>query len=231
MQFKTCKISEIIDLYPKLFESLRKYYPFEITKDKKDYYNFNGLKLLNSIIETNIISEQQFHDKWVKGFLDKIHNSTNYKIIGATYGIVPNIGGRIILEENQDHTLELHFFVSLIENYYSIQIVKICEIQYYNSYLKIIKSGKGLKEIYVSPPDNKYGELFNKIDNFICSELNGAKFLPFRFDLVRIENFQVFYKDTIDYSTISDCFFHKGFLYDKDCSIFGDIDYKISYLK
>lgn len=227
MEFITYNIIDIKTKYPKLFETIKEYHPLEIKKNEEDYISFRGLKLLNNIIESNIISPKGFQDKWEKGFLDKLSDVINYNVIGATYGIVPNVGARIILEKNKDSSLELIFFVSLIKNYYSIQIVKVCEIEYYNDCLKILKRGKGIKEIYVSPPNNQYGNLFNKIDDFISNQLKGAKFLPFRFDLIRIENFQVFYKDSVDYNTVSDAFFHKGFFFDSNCLIFGDIDYKI----
>jgi hypothetical protein len=186
MEFITYNIIDIKTKYPKLFETIKEYHPLEIKKNEEDYISFRGLKLLNNIIESNIISPKGFQDKWEKGFLDKLSDVINYNVIGATYGIVPNVGARIILEKNKD-----------------------------------------IKEIYVSPPNNQYGNLFNKIDDFISNQLKGAKFLPFRFDLIRIENFQVFYKDSVDYNTVSDAFFHKGFFFDSNCLIFGDIDYKI----
>lgn len=48
------------------------------------------------------------------------------KIFGATHGHSPNYGGVIKLNKSNEerHYKELHFYVSLIFNYFSIQIVE-----------------------------------------------------------------------------------------------------------
>lgn len=219
MEYLIWKAENLKDKYSKIFFNLNKYYDFDDTLDK------NKTKIMNSIIEERIINQQNYKIQWVECFLDKLSKLVNYEVVGATYGIGPSLGGKIII--NKEKKKELTFFVSLLSNYYSIQIVEIDKYYITNEYFTN-KESLGVKKIIVSPVETEFGELFNTVDKFIRNEIKDSKFLPFKFDMIKIIDFKVNYKFINDYSTVSDGFFNKGLALLKNTQIIGDINYLIN---
>ncbi|BCY28369.1 hypothetical protein [Flavobacterium okayamense] len=219
MKFTEIEISSIKNKFPLIFNVLNIYYESN-----------NGIDLINDKIEKNILNLENFNKIWKNDCFDKIEDLLKLKVINATHGLVPNVGGKIILKNTIEESFELHFFYSLLDNFYSIQIVKIGKINVYHPYLNIFKKGIGIKEIIVSPHENEFIDIFNKVDLFLKNKFKDSYFVPFYFDLLRIKDFKVFYKDEINFSTISDCFFHKGFVFDFECKIIGDFNYKKNLL-
>lgn len=212
--------------YPSVFSHLHKFYTIQISKKEKLNYKKN--ELLNEVINKNIIENSTYQKQWKNIFINKLSKIINYEIIDATHGLSPNFGGRIILNKSEDNkkNKELFFFISFITNYYSIQIVNFDKYIISNKYFSN-KEAFGIKKIIVSPLENENENLFKEIEEFICNTIDNAKFLPFKFDTIKIENFQVPYKYVKDYSTISDGFFNKGLIFHEETEIIGDIEYKI----
>lgn len=153
-----------------------------------------------------------------------------YDVIGATYGLVPNYGGKVLLEQSDDlrYSTELYFFVSLINNFYSIQIVYSDKYSTFKRDFLPDITGYGIKKIIVSPINEHFGDAFSQIDEMIKSKFDNSIFLPFRFDVTKLENFEVPYSPSLDFCTqISKAFFHKGIQLNEQTEIIGDIDYKI----
>lgn len=217
-------------------ENLKNEYPNVFLKLNK-FYNFNNsnikvkLNLLNSIIEEKILNKENYKSSWEMSFLDKLSKTINYDVIGATYGLGPSLGGKIIINKDKDSkkTIELIFFISLLTNYYSIQIVNIDKYFLKNEYF-IKKEAWGVNKIIVSPLEDDLGKLFISVENFILSEIKDAKFLPFKFDMIKIKDFQVNYKFVKDYSSVSDGFFSKGIVLHDNTEIIGYINYKFHNL-
>lgn len=219
-------IKELKKQYPNLANTLDFYYPIGIKQEDPIYNKYVGTQVLNSIIEENILNNEIFVSRWEKDFLDKLEKRINHKIIGATLGLVPNIGGLIELYESDDlrNRHQMHFYVSLIKSYYSIQFIKSYK------YMKHKNGdiGWGAEELIVSPVDGYYKELFFEIENYIKEKLPDAKFLPYSIDQLKLEGLQV------SYSFLEDCeigrgFFHKFFAYEA-IKITGDINYRINEL-
>lgn len=216
-------IKELKKKYPNLANTIDYYYPIGIKMEDPIYKEYVGNQILNSIIEENILNNEIFVSRWEKDFLGELEKRINRKIIGATLGLVPNIGGLIELYESDDlcELHQIHFYVSLIKNYYSIQFVKS------NKYMKHQRGniGWGAEELIVSPVDNYYKELFLEIENYIREKLPDAKFLPYSIECLKLEGLQV------NYSVLEDCeigrgFFHKFFAYEAK-KVIGDINYRI----
>lgn len=219
-------IKELKKLYPNLANTLDFYYPIGIKQEDPIYNKYVGTQVLNSIIEENIVNNEIFVSRWEKDFLGELEKRINHKIIGATLGLVPNIGGLIELYESDDlrNLHQIHFYVSLLKNYYSIQIIKSYK------YMKQENGdiGWGAEELIVSPVEGFYKELFLEIENYIKEKLPDSKFLPYSIDKLKLEGLQV------NYSFLEDCeigrgFFHKFFAYES-IKISGDPDYRINEL-
>jgi len=61
----------------------------------------------------------------------------------------------------------------------------------------------------------------------IVEDFKNAHFLPFRFDLTKLKDFETSTSISRDFSTpISNAFFHKGKLVNQNTKIVGDIDYQ-----
>lgn len=225
MEYLIWNYETLREAYPKVCLYLNKFYSYNIKE--KDHIDYNRVDLLNEVIGKNILEREIYEKKWKVGFLDKLSKKINYEIIDATHGLVPNFGGRIILNKSENNSKkELLFFVSLITNYYSIQIINIDKYIISNEYFTN-KEAMGVKKIVVSPLEIENGSLFIEIEKFICSKIDNAKFLPFKFDTIKLEKFEVPYKYVKDFSTVSDAFFHKGLTLHKDTEIIGNIEYKI----
>ncbi|WP_452219614.1 hypothetical protein [Lacinutrix salivirga] len=219
--------------YPNLHFYLNLYYPVGIKSSDDKYKSYIGQKNLSRNIKDKIENNEHLKLYWTNGFLKKISQEINYQTLDATYGLVPNYGGRIILNQSDNlrFSTELQFFVSLINNFYSIQIIYSDKYTSYEHDFSINTTGYGINTIIVSPIKKKYGELFLKIENLIKEEFLDASFIPFRFNLTKLKDFEVPYEFSKDFQTsISKAFFHKGKLLHENTEIIGDIDYKIDKL-
>lgn len=214
------------DKYPSIFYQLSRFYEIDdiVNENKLEQKNI----LLNNIIENKIVNSKNYKLYWETNFLDKLSKVINHKVVGATYGIGPSLGGKIILmtDINTKKSKELVFFISLITNYYSVQIVTI-DKYFINNNFYTNKEAWGVENVVVSSIPTDDGKLFDIVEKFICDELVDAKFFPFIFDTIKLNNFIVPYKYVYDFSTISDGFFNKGLILHENTKIIGDINYKI----
>lgn len=220
--------------YPMVHFYLNSIYPVGLKVSDEHYKTFIGQKVVDSLIEDNIVNSKNLNSKWTNGFLKKVSEKTNHEVYGATFGLVPNFGGKMVLKESDDlrYSTELCFFVSLLYNFYSIQIEFIDKFTTYHRPFLPDTTGYGTKKIVVSPIENKYGNLFQQIDELIISEFEDAKFLPFRFDLIKLKDFEVSHHYSSDFCTqISKAFFCKGLSINEKTEIIGDIDYKMNKVK
>ena len=222
---------DLRDNYPNVSYYLNQYYPIGISKNDKRYADYSGMKCLSDLIERNILNPENFNKTWQKGFLNELSNEISFDVTGATYGLAPNFGGKILLDESEDlsRSTELLFFVSLLTNYFSIQIVEKNKFNVYEHNILGKKTGWGIDRIFVSPVQNDYLEMFKKVESFIFNKLQDSKFLPFIFDKIRIKKFEVPYKEEKDCS-VSSGFFNKGFSIKENSEIIGDVKYRINEL-
>ena len=219
--------------YPILHSALNQHYPVGLKSSDKKYRDYIGYKSLEHIIVRNIENPKYLKKQWDDNFLKKVKSITNYSVRGATFGYFPNYGGEIILKQSNDlrYFTKLQFFVSFIYNYYSIHIVDTNRFITYQREFLPDTTGIGTLKVIVSPIESEYGELFNKISDLIKIEFDNAKFIPFRFDITKLIDFEVHYEHSTDFcDPISKAFFHKGNILNEKTEIIGNIDYKIDEL-
>ncbi|MCL9808979.1 hypothetical protein [Flavobacterium luminosum] len=221
-------LEELKFYQPTIYNIVSKYYPLGIKKNSKAYQNHIGIIFLKNEIINKIENKDNFNENWEESVLLDIKNSfKNYTVTGATYGFVPNYGGIIQLEQSNktNLTVELHFYVSFIENIFTIQIVSLdnsIEINYETGSIQ----GPKIKELIVSPVEGYYKDIFLTVENTIRDRFKNSKFLPYSIESIELSNFEVFYTEGKN-CHLGQAFFLKGFPYTVPEKIIGDINYKI----
>lgn len=112
----------------------------------------------------------------------------------------------------------MHFYKSLTGNYFTIEILE-------NIHPKEILHpvfGKrktwAIENIIVSPV-GEYEEVFLKVYESIIKKYKGVKFLPYIFDLYKVNNLNVPYKSNNEEVTIAGAFFQKFSSYEESITI------------
>lgn len=223
---KTISKNEFSSIYPIFFNDLIEYYPILIKKKNSIDYNNSIVDNLETIIKDEILNNENYLKNWSNGFLLNMKKKLNLEdVYPTTAGFVPNLSGMIKLKVFDNIRIELHFYKSLINNYFNIEILKI------NTKKKIIhkilgeKIIIGIDEIIVSP-ENEYKTIFEDVLDLFYNEFENSVFVPYYFDLIRIKNFKVVHK-LEDNATISDAFFQKYSKFDESITVIGDIYYKL----
>lgn len=153
-----------------------------------------------------------------------------HDISGSTAGLVPNFSGVIRLKNTIESRTELHFYKSLIGNYFTIEILENIHLKEISHPVFGKRKSWAIENIIVSPV-GEYEEVFLKVYQSITTKYKGVKFLPYVFDLYRITNLDVPYKSNSEQVTIDGAFFQKFSSYDKSIAIVGNIAYEIDRLK
>ncbi len=217
--------------YSEISHCIKKYYPVGLTRENKDYFDYSGIKELNAIIQKNILDDDYYKKEWEEGFINELKLKLNFQDIrGTTAGLVPNFSGAITLEKTLESRTELHFYKSLIGNYFTIEILE-------NIHSKEISHPVfGKRKIWaiesiITSPVGEYEEVFLKVYESIIEKYKGVKFLPYVFDLYKINDLDVPYKSNNEEVTVAGTFFQKYSSYDESIIIVGDIYYEIDRLK
>lgn len=221
---------------PKIFEILNYYYPLGYSKEDKEYLDYKGIKELLSLISDKISGKNDFYKNWQNDVCLEIENLLGKKVIGASFGLVPNFGGRINLSNNpsQNYYDELQFYVSFLKNIYSIQVLRVCKNMKVKGWGRFRDyEGEGIETLIVSPVKGYYEDEFNKVENFIKNKFKEATFLPYSIDVLKIEGLDVTYCD-IEYCPVGEAFFSRylplNYYFNTIPVIIGDVDYKLDKL-
>jgi len=227
--FTTITNNELQDKYPEVHYYINSYYPVGLRKDDEKYSSFFGIQQLDSQTKSQIADKVSYKRIWELGFISKLKSSLKSKeILSTTAGLVPSFSGVIKLKETETYKTELHFYKSLINNYYSIEILDI------NKRKKIIhpilgeKIIIGIDTITVSP-EGEYKALFNRLLEFIENEFSDSKFVPYIFDTIKVEGLEIRHKLGKN-CTISDALFQKYSSYDESINLIGDIRFKLEHI-
>jgi len=230
LNYETINNKELKIRYPAIHFALNRYYPVGLKALSEEYSSFIGYKSLVQLIVRNIEHPEYMKKQWDDGFLKELSSVTGFSVEGATYGYAPNFGGRIVLEQSNDlrYSTSLCFYYSFIHNFYSIHIEYSDKfITYQRNHLPNTTAQGNLK-LMVSPVKGEYQELFNQVEKLMCVRFNNPKFIPFRFDITKLKDFETPTSVSLDFSTpISDAFFHKCKLLNGGTEIIGDVDYRM----
>ncbi|MBL4879786.1 MAG: hypothetical protein JKX82_00545 [Oleispira sp.] len=225
---------ELFDLYPEIFRVLTKFYPIGYHYESEKFQNHLSTQLVQKLIKEKIENKENLK-LWQDDFCSILSKSVGLQVIGATFGVSPAYGAKIIIEENLDRdlTIELHIKLSLLGHFYSIQI------GYINSRMKMKSdydylddiTGYGLEKLVISPIDGHYGDIFMKVENSIREYFQDGIFLPYKLDITRLSGLTTYYNEMVD-SPIGMAFF-RNFMpinYYKPPELLGNPNYMIEKL-
>ena len=188
---------------------------------------------LDKLIDCNILDKKHFKTYWVNGILSSIEEKMGEKIMDLTIGPIPNYGGMIRFTESSINSkslvFEVQFYISFINNYISIQIAEIQEHRFFNPVLKREMISQNLESLTVSPTNNKYGEIFLKLEQVLSRIIHKPIFIPFSVGSTVIEGFSIphSYKEV---NTVDDAFFCKKVPIKQSNNVLGNINYRIEEL-
>ncbi|MFL9830151.1 hypothetical protein ABS764_04730 [Flavobacterium sp. ST-87] len=229
--FIKVNIEELSDNISEIRDCIKKYYPIGLPKEDEKYYLYSGIKELNDIIEKNIVDNEYYKKEWQVGFIEKLKTKLDFQDIRCTTaGFVPNFSGIVMLKNTIESRTELHFYKSLIGDYFTIEILE-------NIHRKEISHpiyGKreiSIPERIIVSPVGEYADNFLKVYQSIIEKYSEVKFLPYCFDLYKVNNLEVPYKSDGEEVTIAGAFFQKYSLYNNWITVVGDINYQIDKLK
>jgi hypothetical protein len=167
--------SEKFDFW-KIYERIIKFYPVGILRDNPQFYEtFPGRKEFVELLVENIHNDKKFNKRWVN-FDKEIKKLTQKKVIGATYGQCPSFSSYVELEKKTNgkfkHLKEIHYFVSLLGNFYTI-------IGESKNELTEGKNKFHTTNYLVVSPENEFAEIFSLLSKQIESKFENYKFIPF----------------------------------------------------
>lgn len=167
--------------------------------------------------------------------LKTISEKLNYSLQGITFGFIPNYGGQLQFSEDLGNgkkaITQIQFYVSILRDVYTIQILEIEESIEYNQMLKMELPLPILKEIWVSPENHRYKDLFLSIKSSLEAIIKNPIFLPYRIQQIELKNIKPPTMEDKDKYSVGDAFFRKILpLQRKDATIFGDQDFEIDKL-
>ena len=209
--------------YPKIDAILNDYYKTKSSPTKD----------LHAVILEKIANPNNYKKYWTDGVLKTISNSIGHQVYGRTVGFVPNYGGSIEfltdLGNDKKAITQIHFYVSLLNDVYTIQINEIEEqiqkIEMLDKFMPVQK----LKEIWVSPSNHRYADLFLKIESILEETLHKPIFLPYSVQKMELNGIQIpnVHNNTV---YVEDAFFKKILPLNQDYIIKGNPKYRISEL-
>lgn len=222
---------QIMDNFPEIYNCIKKYYPIRSTREDENYFSYSGITALNEIIQKNIAHNECYETEWNTGFLEKLKLKLDFKeICSTTAGLVPNFSGVVRLKNDLESRTELHFYKSLIGNYFTIEVLENIHLK------KTLHPIFGKRKIWaieniITSPVGEYEEIFLKVYESIVEKYKDAKFLPYIFDIYKVNDLDVPYKTNGEEVTVAGAFFQKYSSYDDSINIVGDINYEIDKLR
>ena len=218
---------ELVKFYPDLASDLLNHYPIGIKNSSVLYRESVETQRLNNLISEKILDDRYISD-WKEGFCQKLAQKLNCKVFSSTPGISPSRSGYFFLDKNDSlaQNCALHFYVSLINNYFYIEIVTRNKlVQGKDKFKNFLKS----QTITVSPARD-YGIKFKIVYDFIRTYFKNSKFIPFNFNNLKLDGLEVIHSNCSNCS-IHQAFFAKNTIYVDGMKVYGDVKYEIELLK
>ncbi|MBS1744619.1 MAG: hypothetical protein JST21_00470 [Bacteroidetes bacterium] len=160
-----------------IYSCISKYYPIGISYDSiESFYNsYPGVLQQKKIIEENIYNQENFRYKWLN-FYENIGKELGQNIRGTTTGITSCFSALWELERLTTNDLvrtkELHFFVSLLGNFYTIIGLDKSEITINSKYVSVTN-------FLVVSPEIEYKEGFIYLNKRIEEQFEKYRFVPY----------------------------------------------------
>ncbi|GAA4272055.1 hypothetical protein U6A24_11145 [Aquimarina gracilis] len=228
----TISFKGLRDHYPVVHNSIKSYYPVGIPFKSELYRSHTGIKEIQDLINRNIVDKKRLESVWVNGFCEELGTKIDLPIVEATFGVAPSYAIRVVIEENKSkgESIELHCRVSLLNNFFNIQIAYLKDnmrIEREEKYLKEFVT-LGLDKLVISPVKGYYKELFILTENLVREHFERANFLSTALVFLRLKGLTVNFNQTID-MPIGMAFFHNmmPLNYYKPKEIIGNLEYRI----
>lgn len=229
IELKTITNAELQENYPEVHHYLNYFYPIDKDQEYEDCSTFPGLIELRNKINNSIVHSNNYQTNWENGFIKSLKNKLGItNILSSTAGLVPNLSGLIKLREESTKKIELHFYKSLINDFFTIEILEISSLKEIVHPVLGKKKTIGINSITTSPTGT-FKNLFLDVYQSIVKSYPNAKFVPYIFDLIKIEQLYVPHKNVLN-ATVSDALFQKYSSYNNSIKIIGDIEYQINKL-
>lgn len=234
----TISLGELLEKAPKIHDIINSYYHLSFKRKHDEYWTQQGVRNILDFIDNNIVNEDNLNENRDRKICSQIESKLNFKVKGATLGMVPNYGGIIELEKNTEsmESVEIHFYVSFLENVYSIQIVFLkgnMRIKRPQSCLKDFIT-TGIEKLVVSPLEGIYYREYKIIESIIEANFENPIFLPYSVEKLRLNGLEVTYMDG-ENCLVGEAFFHKAlpinYHFGNIPTITGDENYKIDLLE
>lgn len=168
--------------YPKLYKTLNEYHGI----DEPSKYDVD--ELIGASQQT-----AKYVRLWRSGILKKIEHELQMRAHTLTFGFIPNYGGEVIfskkIKPERWHVISIQFYVSLLDNIYTIQILDTIESLHTYPYENLEVTRSTLKELWVSPEEHPYGEVFLKIQSCLERNLDKPIYLPYSIQEVNLKGF------------------------------------------
>lgn len=220
---------ELKNSLPFLYSNIEEFYPIENKNHQMDINSCN-FKNLMDLIDLKITNKKNFKNYWINGILDQIQREIDGQVFDLTFGKIPNYGGMIRIsdkiDERKSAVVEIQFYVSLIKNYFSIQIARIEELMEFSKALQQELIHQKLISLIISPSNDEYNSLFVKIESVLKNTLESPIFLPHSLDTTVLDELVVPHTFK-EYNNIGDTFFCKILPPNISYTLIGNINYGI----
>ncbi len=230
LKYEIIEREKLLKNFPEIYNQIEKYYGFD-NNGKDSARLFSDFPKLDNLIQKFIVDNETYMNFWENGFIKKLKEKVSSReIFATTAGFVPNLSGVIKLNTSlsKRYSTELHFYKSLINNYFSIEVLEIDNQKEINHSVLGKKNVIDVCKITVSPV-GEFKSLFLDVYELLNSEFDDSKFIPFYFDLMKVKGLNTIGDKNVN-ETVSQAFFRKYSKFDETRNVIGDINYKIDKL-
>ncbi|WP_318343386.1 hypothetical protein [Flagellimonas baculiformis] len=197
-----------------------------------EYYGIDTTpkKNIEEIILDRLGNSENYHAFWKEGVLKTLSKELGYNAHGITFGFIPNYGGQVEfsmdLGGGQRTITQIQFYVSLLDNVHTIQILEIEESIEHHPFLKKDLPKQILKEVWVSPEEHRNKDIFLRIQNSLEMTFGNSLYLPYSIQQIKLGKIRLPHTDDKHENTIGDAFFRKILpLHQTDSIIRGNPNY------
>ena len=217
--------STVKNNYPNLYQILNDYYGI----DHSPKYD------IQKLIEASY-SMKHFVKFWKKGILNRIATEIDKELDNISFGLVPNYGAEAyfsIKTGNNRYRLTLvQFYLSMLNNVYTIQILEVDEIIDILPLEKIEVRTGTLKELWVSPGDHKHSRLFISIQKCLEELLENPIFLPYTLQEIELPSIVLPWAVEREKYLVKDAFFRTVMPHNSEGALIcGDPNYMLDKLQ
>ncbi len=193
---------QMLDEYVELYETIQEHYPIGISAKYEGIDKLRQIKNLTRKINGGALRKTNLK-KW-NVYLDRLSKVfPSYKITRNTI-IQPTYGGIVEIQRQDGEqiiTKELHFYKSLLGNYYTI--LGIDRIHYYRNELYYMR----FDPIVTISPFDDYEIGFKMLRDQMKDDYPDYKYVPYFIGTLKIRGLSAIYSETEGDSTINEALF------------------------